>query len=114
MDSHRIDATQSHAGDANADVDLVMRIQAGDRNAEAQLFERYGPRVYFLALSRTRSREDAEDLRSETLLRVLSALRNQQLREPAALPRFILRTLDNVALEAIRRESRASRSEERR
>jgi RNA polymerase sigma-70 factor, ECF subfamily len=115
MDFPRIDATEraaasnSPAGDASSDIDLVARIQAGDKNAEAELFERYGPRLYYLALSRPHSMADADDLRSETFLRVLSAIRNQQLRSPAALARFMLRTLDNVALEAIRRESQAAR-----
>ena len=113
MDFRRIDATESsapggsRAGDPSSDIDLVARIQSGEQNAEAELYERYGPRVFYLALPRTHSREDAEDLRSETLLRVLSAIRNRQLREPGALARFILRTLDNVVLEAARRESRA-------
>jgi RNA polymerase sigma-70 factor, ECF subfamily len=104
MDPRPIDAT-----DASPDIDLVLRIQAGDSSAEALLFERYGARLYYLALSRTGSPQDAEDLRSETLLRVLSAIRNHQLRAPAALARFILRTLDNVALEMMRRDSQASR-----
>jgi RNA polymerase sigma-70 factor (ECF subfamily) len=119
MDSRPIDATEgaapSDAGRADAepaanpDIDLVARIQAGDSSAEALLFERYGARLYYLALSRTGSPQDAEDLRSETQLRVLSAIRNHQLRSPAALARFILRTLDNVVLEMHRRESQASR-----
>jgi RNA polymerase sigma-70 factor (ECF subfamily) len=109
MNPRPIDARDATASrDVNPDVDLVARIQTGESSAEAILFERYGPRLYYLALSRTGSPQDAEDLRSETLLRVLTAIRNSQLREPAALTRFILRTLDNVALEAIRRESRAS------
>jgi RNA polymerase sigma-70 factor, ECF subfamily len=110
MDSRPIDATEGAAPLAeNPDVDLVARIQAGDTQAEAQLFGRYGARLYYLALSRTGSPQDAEDLRSETLLRVISAVRNNQLRAPAALARFMLRTLDNVAREMRRQESHDSR-----
>jgi len=110
MDSGPIDATEGAApSESAADVDLVARIQAGDSAAETQLFERYGARVYYLALSRTGSAQDAEDIRSETLLRVLSAIRNQQVRSPAALARYILRTLDNVALEFGRQDFRIKR-----
>jgi len=110
MDSRPIDASErSGTSDSNPDIELVARIQAGDSSAEALLFERYGARLYYLALSRTGSPQDAEDVRSETLLRVLSAIRNRQLRSPAALASFILRTLDNVALEMLRQESHANR-----
>jgi RNA polymerase sigma-70 factor (ECF subfamily) len=110
MDPRPMDASEGAASfDAGPDVDLVARIQAGERDAETLLFERYGAQLYYLALSRTGSPQDAEDHRSETLLRVLSAIRNRQVRSPAALARFILRTLDNVALEALRRESQARR-----
>src|SRR6202044_1923260 len=110
MDSRPIDTSEANASEyAHPDVDLVARIQGGDKEAEAILFERYSARIYYLALSRSGSPQDAEDLRSETLLRVLSAIRNNQLRSPAALARFILRTLDNVALEALRRQSQAQR-----
>jgi RNA polymerase sigma-70 factor (ECF subfamily) len=105
-----MDASKGAASfDASPDIELVARIEAGERDAETRLFERYGAQVYYLALSRTGSPQDAEDLRSETLLRVLSAIRNRQVRAPGALARFILRTLDNVALEAVRRESQARR-----
>src|SRR5580693_6263133 len=80
MDSRPIDASErSGTWDSNPDIDLVARIQAGDSSAEALLFERYGARLYYLALSRTGSPQDADDVRSETLLRVLSAIRNRQL-----------------------------------
>jgi len=86
---------------------LVERIQSGDSSAEKQLYERYSERVYYLALVRTRSKHDAEDVRSETFLRVLRAVRNQQLRQPGSLSSFLLRTLDNVVLEMHRKEQRA-------
>ncbi len=110
MDPQPIDAAKgAETFDSGPDIELVARVQAGDSSAETLLYERYGAQVYYLALSRTGSPQDAEDVRSETILRVLSAIRNRQLRAPAALARYILRTLDHVALEMIRRESQASR-----
>lgn len=92
-----------------ADADLVQRIQSGDTGAEETLYQRYSARLYYLALVRVRSTHDAEDVRSETLLRVLSAIRKRELHSPAALTSFCLRTLDRVVLEMQRKQKRAER-----
>jgi len=92
-----------------ADADLVQRIQSGDPAAGEILYQRYSARLLYLALVRVRSRHDAEDARSETLLRVLSAIRNRELRSPGALASFCLRTLDHVVLEMQRKQKRAER-----
>jgi RNA polymerase sigma-70 factor (ECF subfamily) len=92
-----------------ADADLVERIQSGDAEAGEMLYRRYSARLYYLALVRVRSPQDAEDIRSETLLRVLSAIRDRQLRSPAALASFCLRTLDHVVLEMQRKQKRSER-----
>jgi RNA polymerase sigma factor (sigma-70 family) len=91
------------------DADLVQSIQSGDPAAGETLHRRYSARLYYLALVRVRSPHDAEDARSETLLRVLSAIRNRELRLPAALASFCLRTLDHVVLEMQRNQRRAGR-----
>ena len=92
--------------ECTADADLVERIQSGDRAAGEMLYRRYSARLYYLALVRVRSPQDAEDIRSETLVRVLSAIRDRQLRSPAALASFCLRTLDYVVLEMYRKQKR--------
>jgi RNA polymerase sigma factor (sigma-70 family) len=58
-------------------------------------------------LRRVRSASDAEDARSETFVRVLSAIRQGQLRVPAAFAAFCLRTLDNVVSEMQRQQRRS-------
>lgn len=87
--------------------ELVARIQTGDPEAEAALYARYAARVYHVALRELRARDRAEDVRAETFLRVLQALRQNRLRTPAALPGFILETTHNVIREQFRREQRA-------
>ena len=62
------------------DSELAAEIQRGQSSAEATLYEKYSARVYYLALSELRSREDAEDVRIETFMRVIRAIRNGQLR----------------------------------
>lgn len=85
------------------DSDLVANVRVGDSQAETALYERYSARIYFLALSEMRSAEDAEDVRTETFLRVIQALRQDKLRSAESLPSFIV----GIALNVIREHSRA-------
>lgn len=87
-----------------ADSDLVSSVEQGDKLAEGTLYEKYSERLYFLALSELHSREDAEDVRAETFIRVLQALRQGKLRKPESLASFIV----GIALNVIR-ESRRGR-----
>ena len=91
-----------------AEIDLIERIRTGDRAAEEALYQRYALRVYYLALKRSASPSDAEDLRSETFVRVLAAIRLGHLRQPAAFASFCFRTLDNVASEMSRHAHRTT------
>ncbi|MGH9722155.1 MAG: RNA polymerase sigma factor [Bryobacteraceae bacterium] len=67
------------------------------------MHERFAPRVYYLALRELRSRADAEDVRAETILRVLQAIRADRLSSPEALPSFVLGTARNVIREINRK-----------
>lgn len=90
-----------------ADPDLVANIQSGQTEAEAALYERYAAKVYYLALRESRSPHDAEDVRAETFLRVLQAIRSNSLRSPEALASFILGTTRNVLRELFQRRKQA-------
>lgn len=81
------------------DTELVASIQNGQSASEAALYEKYAARVYYLALKETRSRQDAEDVRSETFLRVLQAVRGNQIRSAEALGSFVLGVAHNVMRE---------------
>jgi len=92
-----------------SDTTLAADIRRGESVAETVIYEKYAARVYYLALSELRSREDAEDVRVESFLRVIKALRNGQLRSPEALPGFILGTAKNVVREKIRQRRKEER-----
>src|SRR6266550_262225 len=81
-----------------ADSDLVSSVEQGDKLAEAALYEKYSDRLYFLALSELHSREDAEDVRAESFIRIIQALRQGKLRKPESLSSFIV----GIALNVIR------------
>ncbi len=88
----------------SSDSQLVALIQQSDKSAEAALYEKYSSRIYFLALGELHSREDAEDVRAETFLRLYQALRQDKLRNSDALSSFIV----GIALNIIREYARAS------
>ena len=88
-----------------ADRELVSKVEEGDQLAEDALYQKYSDRLYFLALSELHSREDAEDVRTETFTRVLLALREGKLRKPDSLSSFTV----GIALNVIR-EFRRQRS----
>jgi RNA polymerase sigma-70 factor, ECF subfamily len=92
---------------ASSDTQLVTDIQNRLTEAETALYEKYSAKVYYVALRKSRSPHDAEDVRAETFLRVLQAIRGNQVRSPAALPGFILGTTRNVLRELFSRRQRA-------
>ncbi len=92
--------------------ELVARIRRGDAEAEALLYEKFSERVYFTALSETHSKDDAEDVRAETFLRVIQALRQDKLRSADSLPSFIVGITLNVIRELVRQKYRADSLED--
>jgi len=79
-----------------SDTELVASIQNGQAESEAILYEKYSAKVYYLALRESKSPQDAEDVCAETFLRVLQAIRKDQVRSAAALPAFIIGVTRNV------------------
>lgn len=84
---------------STADHEIVAGIQNGQTESESALYEKYSARVFYLALKETRSQHDAEDVRAETFLRVLQAIRASRVRSPEALGSFILGVTRNILRE---------------
>src|SRR5262249_15329042 len=74
------------------DADLALRITERDRDAEAELCRRMGPRIRLYGLRHLRSPSAADDLVQQELLKVLEALRAGRLREQEKLAHFVLGT----------------------
>jgi RNA polymerase sigma-70 factor, ECF subfamily len=68
--------------------DLVVRVAQGDPAAEATLVEHFTPRVRAMMMARTRDADLARDLTQDTLIALLQALRQGQLREHDRLAAF--------------------------
>jgi len=88
---------QEYAG-ADAERDLVARIGAGDRDAEAEFVRRYatGVRVLMRRLCRLGD-PVAEDLSQDVLMHVLARLRAGAVRDGNALPAYIRSTVVRTA-----------------
>jgi RNA polymerase sigma factor (sigma-70 family) len=90
-----------------SDTELVASIQNGQAESETSLYEKYSAKVYYVALRESRSPQDAEDVRAETFLRVLQAIRGDQVRSAASLPAFIIGVTRNVLNELYARRRQA-------
>jgi len=86
--------------------DLARRIQAGDRRAEVELVERFGPGLALMLRRLARNPALAEDLRQETLRVVLEKARAGEIREPEKLAAYVRGTARNLLLAEGRRGAR--------
>ena len=91
----------------------MARIGHGDPDALSVLHGQFSDRVYFVALRELRSPQDAEDVRTETFIRVLEAIRAGRLESPGALAGFVLATARNVIREFGRQGRRAEAIDDR-
>ena len=95
---------------AGADIDLgfqellpelFARCRRGDGEAVNELVRHTQSKLFGIAFSVTRSREDAMDVTQESYLRLLD--RFDEIREPAAVLGWLCRTVANLSIDALRR-----------
>jgi len=97
--------------------DEIMRGMSGapspigpsEAGADA-LWQRFHRRLVIVGIRRLGSRADAEDAAQETLQRVTRALNENRLREPDALPGFVLQTAVHVCQQWLRKRGREHRA----
>ena len=93
--------------DRTQDRALIRRLQAGDQAAVHELADRYGSRIYQLALRHMKNREDAEEVTQDVLLKVYRKI--DRFRGDAALSSWIHRITFNTAMSRLR-TGRAARA----
>jgi RNA polymerase sigma-70 factor (ECF subfamily) len=86
--------------DRSQDRRLIARLQAGDEAAVHELTERYGARIYQLALRHMKNREDAEEVTQDVLMKVYRKV--GAFRGDAALSSWIYRITFNTAMSKLR------------
>jgi len=94
---------------ANAERQLIGRMQSGDAAAMAELAATYGPRIHQLALRYVKNWEDAEEVTQDVLMKVHRKI--DAFRGDAALSSWIYRITFNTAMSRLR-SVRASRMTE--
>jgi RNA polymerase sigma factor (sigma-70 family) len=90
---------------------LVTRILSGERGAEEELVVQYRRAIFAIAVSRTRNRDTAKDLTQDTLIAVLKAVRNGQVRESEKLSAFIQGTARNLIKNHFRASGRRAETD---
>lgn len=92
---------------------LIAGLQARDETAVRELAERYGPRIYQLALRQMKNPEDAEEVTQDVLLKVYRKI--GAFRGDSALSSWIYRITFNTAMSRLRtsRLERAAQHRER-
>jgi RNA polymerase sigma-70 factor (ECF subfamily) len=86
--------------DRTEDRQLIARLQARDETAVQELAERYGSRIYQLALRHMKNREDAEEVTQDVLMKVYRKV--GAFRGDAALSSWIYRITFNTAMSRLR------------
>jgi RNA polymerase sigma-70 factor (ECF subfamily) len=86
--------------DRNADRQLIARLRRGDQGAVAELADRYGSRIFQLALRHMKNREDAEEVTQDVLMKVVRKI--DAFRGDAALSSWIYRITFNTAMSRLR------------
>ena len=85
-----------------------------DRGSEAvdpgDLWRRFHARLLILGVRRLGNRADAEDMAQDALQRVTTALHENRLREPGALPGFVFQTAIHVCQQSLRKRYRERRA----
>ncbi|MBX3463103.1 MAG: RNA polymerase sigma factor [Planctomycetes bacterium] len=81
--------------------ELMLRVQAGDLEAFAQLVERFQDMVHGLALSILRRPEDAEEVAQDTFVKVFRA--RAQFDSSRSLEPWLLRIAGNACRDRLRR-----------
>ena len=88
---------------------LIARLQARDETAVHELADRYGSRIYQLALRQMKNREDAEEVTQDVLVKVYRKI--GAFRGDSALSSWIYRITFNTAMSRLR-NSRLTRAAE--
>jgi len=98
--------------DRREDRQLIARLRARDETAVHELAERYGSRIFQLALRHMKNREDAEEVTQDVLTKVYRKV--GAFRGDAALSSWIYRITFNTAMSRLRNTRLARAAEQER
>jgi RNA polymerase sigma-70 factor (ECF subfamily) len=97
---------RSHKQERETAISLVTRVRNGDRNAEAEMVERYNRGLRFLLRRKTRDPNQAEDFLQETWAVALEKIRGDGITDPARLAGYLCGIAKNLVHSDVRRINR--------
>ncbi len=86
--------------------ELVVRIGAGDSDAETELVKKYWKSLYFILNRRCNDNQLASDIAQDTFIVVIAKARNGDINTPDAVAGFIRQTGVNLLIAHYRKETR--------
>ncbi|TVR55698.1 MAG: sigma-70 family RNA polymerase sigma factor [Puniceicoccaceae bacterium] len=93
--------TPERKAEADADLDLVQRVQEGDVAAFDLLIHKYRERIYSVVYNLTSNREDASDLTQETFIKAFQSI--NRFRGASSFFTWIYRIALNTTLTHLRK-----------
>src|SRR5580692_4708473 len=94
------------------DQDYLCRLASGDAVVEHHFSSYFGGLLLLKLRARIRSTQLIEDIRQETLLRVLQTVRKAGVEHPERFGAFVIGVCSNVMMELFRGETRHEGSSE--
>jgi RNA polymerase sigma-70 factor (ECF subfamily) len=88
------------------DAEYVRRLSEGDQATEVHFAEYFGDLIQIKATARLRSPQAADDVKQETLLRVIRNLKKGSIEHPERLGAYVNTVCNHVILETFRRDRR--------
>src|SRR5216117_4463380 len=88
----------------NFDLELIVRAQAGNREAQESLVKAFSPMVFRLISRFFRSREDVEDLAQDVFLKVFTRI--DQVRPEENFSGWLARVTVNTCYDELRKTRR--------
>jgi len=96
------------------DADYLQRLKQGEAATERHFVDYFDPLIRIKAIKAgPQSARAAEDIRQETLLRVIESVRQGKVEHPERLGAFVLAVCNNIVREWFRGESRFSQLPDR-
>ncbi len=86
-----------------SDAELALRINAGEKNAYQELFERYAPRIYQFSLSYLKNSADSEELVQDVFLKIWE--KRETLDHSKNIKAFIFKVAVNTIYDFIRHKN---------
>ncbi|MGH9657447.1 MAG: RNA polymerase sigma factor [Bryobacteraceae bacterium] len=94
------------------DAEYIRRLASGDRIVEDHFTAYFSDLLFYKLRLRLRCAELAEDIRQETLMRVLVIVRERGVEHPERFGAFVNSVCNNVKLEYLRHETRTESIDE--